>query len=313
MLDKVVKLKKGVFTGMKNNQSNHVFWKIVRFPLTRILLATSFVVLGIFVAQLLISLIGISKNIPAYSILVALISVHLSYRFYVQTFEKRRLTELAADGAVKELGVGLLAGFGLVATIIAILWMLGIYRVSGFNAWLVLIPAAVVNIPSAFVQEILFRGVLQRITEETAGTWIALILSTILFGLIHIISANATATSTIAIMLEAGILLGAAYILTGRLWLAIGIHTAWDFSVDGIFGLGTSSLSGKPIQGLIAAKLTGLEIFTGGAHGLEASIVVLLVALIAGSALTWLAWHNGKFALSSWWSHRQNTKSNSYL
>jgi uncharacterized protein len=305
-----------MFTGIKIIHPKDTFWKIVQFPLMRILLATCFIALGILVAQLIINLVGRAENTPASSILsiiIALITVYLSYRLYVQIIEKRRVTELSADGAVKELGAGLLLGLGLAATIIGVLWALGNYRVLGFNSWLVLIPAAVANIPSAFVQEILFRGVLERITEETAGTWIALILSSVLFGLIHAFSANATALSTISIMLEAGILLGAAYIVTGRLWLAIGIHTAWDLSVDGIFGLGTSSLSGKPIQGLIAAKLTGLEIFTGGVHGLEASIVVFFIALISGSILTWLAWHNGKFVSSSWWSNRQNTKSNSHL
>lgn len=280
-----------------------ILWKVIQIRLTRIVLAAVFVSIGVVMTQLVISLFGSTAASPTISILsivIALAAVYISYRLYTQWIEKRQVTELSANGAVKEISLGLLLGFGIITTVIGVLWAIGSYQVSGFNSWLVLLPAAVANIPSGFVQEILFRGILFRITEESLGTWFALIISTLLFGLVHIFSAGATVFSTLSIMLEAGILLAAAYILTRRLWLAVGIHIAWDFAVDGIFGVGSSALTGNPIHGLLQAKLIGPDLLTGGQFGVEVSVIALVVALSVGALLTWKSWNAGKFINPVW-------------
>jgi membrane protease YdiL (CAAX protease family) len=288
--------------------SNPTPWKIIHFPLTRIVLAVLFVMVGVAIAQLIIRLFGDST--PTYarsllSILIAVVVVYFAYGLYVHWIENRLVTELSRNGAIRELGMGMLVGFGIIATAIGILWMLGSYQVQGINRWLVLLPALVANIPSAFVQEILFRGILFRITEESLGTWLAMGISALLFGLIHVFSANATVFSTLAIALEAGILLAAAYVLRRRLWLPIGIHIAWDFAVDGIFGVGSSALSGKAIQGLLQANLVGPELLTGSRYGVEVSVITLVLALFIGIFLTWLAWREGKFMVHTWKLNRK--------
>jgi len=260
--------------------------KLIGFPLVRIILAILFVGVGLIVTQLIINLL--SQIIPADNpiagivfTILALLAICYSYYLYVRLIEKRPITELAGPGAPNELGLGFLIGLGLFSIIIAILWALGYYRVTGMNSWLVLIPAIVANVPSGFIQEIIFRGVIFRITRESLGMWWALGISSILFGLIHILSATATLQSVVAITLEAGVLLGAAYMLTKQLWLPIGIHVAWDLANDGIFGVGLSGASGDTISGLLQAKLTGPVLLSGGAAGVEASVVSVIVILAA--------------------------------
>jgi uncharacterized protein len=75
--------------------------------------------------------------------------------------------------------------------------------------------------------------------------------------------------------------------LTHRLWIALGIHMAWDFANDGIFGVGVAGQSGAALHGLFHAKLMGSELFTGGTFGIEASIVSLAVVLLAGVFIFW--------------------------
>jgi hypothetical protein len=58
--------------------------------------------------------------------------------------------------------------------------------------------------------------------------------------------------------IEGGVLLSAAYVLTRRLWLAIGIHFGWDFSQDAIFGVG------KGAKGLVVGELSGPALLSGG-------------------------------------------------
>jgi membrane protease YdiL (CAAX protease family) len=131
----------------------------------------------------------------------------------------------------------------------------------------------------AFVEEILLRGVIFRIIEERLGTWVALAISVVLFALLHLASTNATVISTIVVGIEGGVLLSAAYVLTRRLWLAIGIHFGWDFSQDAIFGVGSGA------QGLVRGELGRPALVSGGSAGVEGSVVALLLCLGVGAYL----------------------------
>lgn len=280
-------------------------WKVIRFPLIRVALAILFVAVGIVAAQLVIGLLGRafslqSPPIAILSVVIASLAVCGAYGAYVRLVEQRVVSELSGKGALGELSFGILIGLGLLAIIIAILWLPGYYQVIGTHSWEVLIAALVVNVPSGLVQEIIFRGVIFRITEESLGTWLALAISALLFGLVHILMAQATVFSTFSIMIEGGILLGAAYMLTRRLWLAIGIHVALDVASDGIFGVGASGLSGTPIPGLLQAKLTGPALLTGGAAGVEASLVTVVVLLAASIVLLWRARRAGHIMSPFW-------------
>ena len=66
------------------------------------------------------------------------------------------------------------------------------------------------------------------------------LLWTALFGALHIMNPGATWFSSVAIAVEAGILLGAAYMLTRQLWLSIGIHAAWNFTQGWVFSVPVS-------------------------------------------------------------------------
>jgi uncharacterized protein len=278
--------------------------KILQFPLTRIMIAILFVGTGIAVGQAVLnvvrSLFSITNtgmaNLLAFVIVTP--AVYFAYWIYVRYVERRDPRELGYENAIQEFGLGAFIGFGLFAFTIAILWMLGFYRVTGFEiVWLSLIGALAGAFVSAFAQEMIFRGVLYRITEEWLGSWWALVISALLFGLIHLTSAGATIFSAIAIALQAGILLGAAYALTGRLWMAIGLHTMWDFANDGIFGVGVMGQSGESIKGLLQASLSGPKIFTGGELGVEASVVSLLIVLAAAVIMLQRAYRKRQFGL----------------
>ena len=109
-----------------------------------------------------------------------------------------------------------------------------------------------------------------------------------MFGLLHIGNANATWFSSAAIALEAGILLGALYMLTRRLWAVIGFHAAWNFMQGWVFDI---PVSGNKTPALVRADISGSDWMTGGAFGLEASVpahgvqVFLLDAAVSDPAL----------------------------
>jgi len=288
--------------------------KILQFPLVRIVIAVLFVGVGLIVGQTVLNLLRLVfsitntglANLLAFFLIMP--TTYFAYWLYVHYLEKRETTELRGPNALRELSLGLVLGFGLFSLIIASLWLLGYYRVNGFNLiWLALLGTFAGAFVSGFVQELIFRAIVYRIMEEWLGTWWAIGISALLFGLIHLSSAGATIFSALSVALQAGVLLAAAYALTHRLWLAFGIHLGWDFANDGIFGVGVAGQSGQSIKGLLQANLNGPSLFTGGALGVEASVITLMVMLITSVVILRIVRQKGQWGLrrnQSWLAER---------
>jgi membrane protease YdiL (CAAX protease family) len=281
------------------NRQSGGWWKFLQFPVTRFVLAVLAVGLSVAVLQAGGKLLGVSPHSPQNAVLGLLIiaGVLASYFAYVRLIEKREVIELGRDGALKELGLGLLVGTALFCTTMLILWLAGAWTYTSMNSWRALVYPLVGALVAGVLEETVMRGVLFRILEESLGSWIALAVSAVIFGVLHAFNPGATAVSDIAIALEAGILLGAAYMYARRLWLVIGVHVAWNFTEGGIFA---TNVSGGKIQGLLGVRFSGTDILTGGTFGPEASIVAILVCLSAGIAFIVLARRCGRLLPPLW-------------
>ena len=270
-----------------------------RPALVRLLIALAWVV-PVFVAQIAIWRVRPwLGTLPTALLSAAIASVGgwAAYRAYVRRFERRAVPSSARAAPAGELAAGLVVGVCAFAASIAVLWLLGVYRVSGLGPFVPIVLALLMAIASGTIEEIVFRGVVFRLIEEWGGTWIALAISSLLFGLGHLVNPHATALGAIAIVFEGGILLAGAYLLTRRLWLPIGIHAGWNFAEAGIFGVPTS---GAPTHGVLRGELVGPEWLSGGVFGPEASIVAVLVCVAVGTALLVLAARRDRFLAASW-------------
>jgi len=153
-------------------------------------------------------------------------------------------------------------------------------------------------IASGLFEELIFRGILFRQIEAMAGSWVALALTSAFFGAAHLANPDVTWFAAFAIAVEAGVLLGAAYMLTRRLWLAVGIHAAWNFTQGWIFSAPVSG--GKALDGLLFTHRSGPDWLTGGGFGLEASAVAMVVATTAGVVMLVLAIKRGRVIAPRW-------------
>ncbi len=214
----------------------------------------------------------------------------LSYALFVRLVEGRRPAELSFRRAPAELLAGILGGAALVSTSILLIWLAGGYRILETRSIAMTAPVLIAALLSGFIEEILARGVVLRIAEEALGSWPALGLSSLLFGLLHWWNPHASAWTSLVIAAEAGLLLGAAYLLTSRLWLPIGIHLSWNYTLGGIFG---APVSGHAADGLVEAELSGPALISGGAFGPEASIFMLAVCLPAAALMLCAAKNKG--------------------
>lgn len=207
----------------------------------------------------------------------------LGYRF----IEGKRPPELAGFSSIREFFGGLALGVALFSAVIAVLWVLRVYHLQGRGTANGLAAGASSALLAATLEETLIRGFLFKILQMVGGTWIAIALSSAFFGAAHGFNPGATVTSSVAIALEAGVLLAAAYVVTGRLWFPIGLHAGWNFSEGSIYGLAVSGFT--PKNALTLGTLSGPTILTGGAFGPEASIVAVILCLLVAVLLLWRA------------------------
>jgi len=260
--------------------------RLLAFPLVRLVLAIAPIVVFLSMATKL--------HVP---MLAAALFVPLLYAAYVRTVEQRRVDELGAAGAGVELLRGFVIGVVLFAITMAILRLLHVAVITRGDGWHALVVGLGAAVGAALIEETLMRAIFFRIVEASLGSVIALVASAALFGFLHAFNPGATLVSTVAIALEAGVILAAAYLYTRRLWMAIGLHAAWNFTEGGVFG---ASVSGGAAHGLFASRFYGPTILSGGAFGPEASVVAVVVCLIAGVALLVRAHRLGHFRRPFW-------------
>ena len=176
-------------------------------------------------------------------------------------------------------GKGLAVGAVFMLAVTLVMMLFGLYRIIAVHADdpLPLVTAFFLFLYVAVGEEILFRGVLFRWIDEKWGFVAALVVSSLLFGFMHYGQPGATWWSSLAIAIEAGLLLGAAYKYSGTLWLPIGIHWAWNFVQGNIFGFEVSG--GDAGKALLQATVSGPDILTGGSFGAEASVITVVLGL----------------------------------
>ena len=266
--------------------------RLLYFPVTKIIIgliavvaATSLVQVGV---ESILNYTALNKDLRNLIVAVfALAAALITYFYLFKVYEKRTIQELSTSHFWRNLLSGIFIGFMIISFVILIMYFGKSYTIISINPVTFLIPALSVGISSAIFEEILFRGIIFRITEEKLGSVWALIISSSLFGFGHLANANSTVFSAIAITIEAGLLLGASYIYAKNLWLPIGIHFAWNFSEGGIYG---AIISGNGLnKSLISSNISGPELLTGGLFGPENSLQAVVIGLSMGILFLWMA------------------------
>ena len=278
----------------------------MHYPATRIIIslvavvvATAIVQIG---AQAILKYTALNEDFQM--LVVAILSSATALATYIYLFkfyEKRKIEELSTFNFWSNSITGFFTGFLILSVVIMVMYIGKAYTILSINPVSYLIPALAIGISSAIFEEILFRGIIFRITEQKLGSVWALIISSSFFGFAHLANSNSTLFSAIAITIEAGLLLGAAYIYSKNLWLPIFIHFAWNFSEGGIYG---AIISGNGLnKSWISCKIEGHDLLTGGAFGPENSLQAVILGLAAGILFLWMANRQHKLVKPFW--HQQ--------
>lgn len=280
--------------------------RIVDFPLVTMLIALAIVIacftLGLLIGQYLVPDIpGIANQLKFD--LASIPLVIIAYELVIRRLGEHPHDDYRDPNAFQHLGIGLAAGFLVFSLAVAVAAVLGVYRITGVGDASDLLPALIgPAIFAAISEELVFRGILFRWIEEFGGSWMALLLTSAFFGAAHLLNPNASPVAAIGIAFEAGVMLGAAYMLTRSLWLPMGIHAAWNFTQGEIFDI---PVSGTKVHGFVVAKLSGPPLLTGNGFGLEASLIAMVIATLFGLWLLWLAIRKGELVQPVWVRRRR--------
>lgn len=178
----------------------------------------------------------------------------------------------------KDISIGLIAGFSIILS--GFVSLLLSNQIEFVNIHLYLsdfILSVGLFIFVAISEEIFLRGYILGNLTESFNKHIALIISAIIFSVMHAFNPHFNLISMLALFMS-GLLFGLPYIYTKSLWFPIALHFSWNFFQGTIFGF---NVSGRDTYSLITTKENFANIWNGGSFGFEASILSIWFQLLA--------------------------------
>jgi membrane protease YdiL (CAAX protease family) len=211
---------------------------------------------------------------------IAVYGIALAFGLFAITRWRRQGTSVRAglgltlgSGSVPDIAAGLvITTAAMVGILLVELWLGGIKVTRGpFDGWAAL-PIGLFLLLDGFIEELLMRGMLvSGLGIALGGRRIAAVLiAAVLFGMTHMFFEGASILSVISNSLG-GVIYGLAFVLTGRLWLGVGLHFAWNFVQGPVLGF---PVSGHTLgSGLLYIADLGPSWLTGIPYGPEGGVV----------------------------------------
>lgn len=222
-------------------------------------------------------------------LLVTLLSfafISLLVFFRVKVIEKRSLSYIGfgKNNWIKKYLLGFLIGLVMMSIIVLILLPFGYIEVeknpiqpvgiSSLSSILIILLGWIIQ---GGTEEVVTRGWLMNILSDRYNIGVGLLVSSTLFGLMHLTNPNVNYIAVINIILV-GVFYGLYVIKTNDLWAVCGMHSAWNFAQGNLFGFEVSGLN-VSVGTLIDLNLVGNDFVTGGVFGPEAGIVATFILL----------------------------------
>ncbi len=199
------------------------------------------------------------------------------------------------QGWRRDFGIGLIIGIVMISVTLALLWAGGWMSLSLNDITPILLggitKALLLFFVAALMEELLLRGYPLQAFIEGSRVWIAVILLSSIFSVMHLDNPDSTIPSSLNIFL-AGILLSVCYLKTRSLWLPTGLHLGWNWTQASFWGMGVSGYHVK--WSVFSAEAQGADWISGGKFGAEASIIATVVIAV----VIYLIWTTKKLGVS---------------
>ena len=159
------------------------------------------------------------------------------------------------------------------------------------------IPFYLFALVCVFVQssaeELWTRGFMYERINVRYPLWVAILVNGVFFGFLHIFNDGVGFLPILDICI-CGVSFSLAKWYTGSIWFPMGIHTAWNFTQNFLFGLPNSGLvSEASVFGMDAASATDSVVYNV-AFGVEGAVPAVLADAVLGIACLVLAARKGR-------------------
>ncbi|HTA69213.1 MAG TPA: CPBP family intramembrane glutamic endopeptidase [Bryobacteraceae bacterium] len=194
----------------------------------------------------------------------------------LRIYERGQLADIGLEWTAasrRNLAVGVLGGLGAALVVLVLPLLVRIaYLVPVPNEhfqWPAALFVSIVLLFGAVGEEMLFRGYMFQVLVKAIGPFATILPMSVLFGLAHSDNLNFTWLALLNTVLW-GVVLGYAFLLSGDLWLPIGLHFGWNWTLPW-FGANLSGFT-MGVTGYSMHWKVG-ELWSGGAYGPEGGLL----------------------------------------
>ncbi len=203
--------------------------------------------------------------------------------FYCRVIEKRNVATLGfrRGNAVREYLVGLGIGALMFAAVVGIGVVSGSLTYAGLagGSLVLIVLLLIAFMVQSMSEELLCRGYFLVSIANRQNLAVAIIVSSCVFGLLHIVNPGVTFLAILNIVLF-GIFAGIYMLKRGNLWGIGAIHATWNFTQGSVFGIHVSGLNvTESVFSFIPAG--NLTLINGGSFGMEAGLAASIVLVAA--------------------------------
>ncbi len=233
--------------------------------------------------ELLIRTLGLRLqgiNFSLFNSFVRVILIVILVYLFTNIIDRRKFSSIGISikNKWKDIGLSFLIGAVIMGLGFVVLFIFNQLNVDSMNLnSSSLILTFVFLFFASIIEEIALRGYILTNLMDSVNKYIALFVSSVVFGLVHITNPDATILGIVNLILM-GVLLGLYYIHKRNLWFPVVLHLSWNFFQNPIFGF---RVSGFDFGSLFSIKLGHSKLLTGGPFGFEGSIVLTVLVLLA--------------------------------
>lgn len=206
---------------------------------------------------------------------------------YCKLIEKRSLESmgLKKEKFIPNYLIGLIIGFVAYTAALGIVLLAdaAVFEGSTFRNPLLYALICIGWIMQGAEEEILCRGFLMPTLAAKLPLWAAILISSSIFGILHIFNNGVTVLSIVNIVLV-GIVFALVALRFNSLIPACAFHSVWNWAQGNFYGMPVSgNYSGPSVMSFSLPE--GMDLWTGGAFGIEAGLGTTIICVVLDAAL----------------------------
>lgn len=260
---------------------NPVIFTLILFLIMQVVAALGISLLGLLGKNILnIELKGDSLNI---AILISTLMVSLATYFFVKVYQKRTTKSmgLVSDNKIKSYFLGIGISFIMLSLAFSLATLFDGYdiKVNTENVNpLVFVFFIFGWMCQGFEEEFIVRSAIMNYFASRSGVFIGIVSNSLIFAILHLGNSSFNILAFINLFII-GLVFSMLFYLTDNIYTSAGAHSMWNFMQANIVGINVSGIISSK-NSIFNSNPTGYSLISGGAFGIEASILVTFVGLI---------------------------------